>query len=168
MPIAHTVHENVKICHYEKEGLLKGTFLLGENDQSERSCPNRKSFSSWPNQSLFSDSSFWKLIQRELELLWKKIVFFFGGGRCKWTFSVSSKTRIWCAYALWWSKQSNCQESQWNHLVMHEPWMLLLWQWGGENFTTNVTLTFFASEYLFVFSYSYLEHNTSPCYLNFT
>ena len=57
--------------------------------------------------------------------------------------SASAATRrIWCAYALWWSKQSNCQESQWNHLVMHEPWMLLLWQWVGENFTTNITLMF--------------------------
>ena len=167
MPIAHTVHENVKIFHWEKEGPTKGDIFTWKK-WSIWEIVSRNKSSSWPNQSLFSDSSFWKLIQRELELLWKKIVFFFGGGRCKWTFSVSSKTRIWCAYALWWSKQSNCQESQWNHLVMHEPWMLLLWQWGGENFTTNVTLTFFASEYLFVFSYSYLEHNTSPCYLNFT
>ena len=64
-------------------------FLLGKNDKSERSCLGRSPprdqishfFPTVPSGNWYSVN--WNL-------LWKKIVFF-GGGRCKWTFSVSSK-----------------------------------------------------------------------------
>ena len=160
MPIAHCSRkcENVPL---ERIRPTRGTFLHGKNDKSERSCLGRSPprdqishfFPTVPSGNWYSVN--WTTVEED-RLLWRR--------KMQMNVQRQQQTRIWCAYALWWSKQSNCQESQWNHLVMHEPWMLLLWQWDGENFTTNVILTFFASEYFFVFSFL----NISPRYLNFT